>query len=463
MRLPFRGIVAAVAVLGAPTVASAQGLYLPGAGAVQGGMGGASTATPLDAIGALYWNPAAIGMLGHSEVSIGGNALFPDISVSSSFPRPDGTIASGRTRSDSGVGLTSSLGVVYQPEDDSRLAYGMGLFTLGGGGVNFPGDPGNPIVSPTTPNGRTVLGPIYSSITLVQLAPSVSYRVTDRLVVGFGPTVDISLASFDPAFFATPNVNPGGPNSFPTASHSRPYWGGGFRAGLVYALTDTLNLGFGYTSPQWLETWKFHSSDQFGVPRSLSLDATLPAIYSWGIAWRGTDRLTLALDLRYFDYANARLFGTAVKDSGLGWSSVFATALGANYKLTDRLAVRGGYTYNTNPLLGTSTLFNVQAPAILQHTISVGSTWAITDTLSASLGYAYSFRNSVTGTASQDPGAAIRLSASNQTLLFNIGIKFGGGFRRQTVIPASDSTPSPDSAPAATAPSGAGGNPAPQQ
>ena len=93
----FARVAALVAALALPAIAHAQpGLYLPGNGAVQGGMAGVSTATPLDAIGALYWNPAAIGRLGHNEVSIGGAFIYPDISVSSSVPQPlQGGISSG--------------------------------------------------------------------------------------------------------------------------------------------------------------------------------------------------------------------------------------------------------------------------------------------------------------------------------------------------------------------------------
>jgi long-chain fatty acid transport protein len=446
MRVKFRAAIATVLVaLIFPSFANAQGVYLNGAGAVQGAMGGASTATPLDGIGALYWNPAAIGRLGHNEVSFGGNVLFPSINVSSSLPRG----ASGSTDSDNGVGMTSTLGLVYQP-DDSRLTYGMGIFTLGGGGVNFPGDPSNPVLAPTGPLGKTVIGPVASSMTLIQLAPSLAYQVTDKLIVGIGPTIDISLASFDPAVFGAPS---GTPLTFPSATHSQPFWGGGVRAGFVYSPTEKLDFGFGYTSPQWLQAWTFQSRDQFGNPLTLTLNPTLPAIYSWGVGWRGIDKLTLALDLRYFDYANAQLFGTSVKNGGLGWNSVFSAAVGANYQLTEKLAIRCGYQYNTDPLANTSTLFNIQAPAILQNTVSAGATVNISDALSASVGYAYSFQNSVTGTASEVPGASVKLSASNQSILFNVSIKFGGGWGHSKPCcgPAYDMmTPAP--VPASTAP-----------
>lgn len=435
------GIVALIAALVLPSVATAQpGLYLPGNGAVQGGMAGVSSATPLDAIGALYWNPAAIGRLDHNEVSIGGAFLDPDIHISSSLPGPNG-LQSGSTRSNSGIPLASALGMVYRP-DDSRLTYGIGILALGGGGVNFPADPSNPILSQTGPLGKTVLGSEYASVQLYQLNPTVSYQVTDRWVIGVGPTIDITLPAFGPAFFGTPSRNASGQLFFPSATDARPFWGGGFRVGTVYSITDTLDVGFGYTSKQWLDSWRFDTNTLDGLPQTLFLKAQLPAIYSWGIAWRGIDRLTLATDLRYFDYKNAALFGTPVRDGGLGWKSTFAVAVGANYQLTERIAIRAGYQYNTNPLANTSTLFNIQSPAIMQDTITVGTTVRLTNAISSSVGYAYSFKNTITGTASQVPGARIGLSASNQSLLFNIQIKFGGGPRSVVCTPACDTPPS---------------------
>jgi len=311
----------------------------------------------------------------------------------------------------------------------------------------------NPILSPTGPLGQFVLGPTFANIQLLQLNPTVSYQATDRLVVGVGPTVDIALASFDPAYFARPNQIPGTPNTFLSATNARPFWGGGFRAGLVYSLTDTLDIGFGYTSPQWFETWQFNSRDNLGNPRTLSLDASLPAIYSWGVAWRGIDKLTLGVDMRYFDYKNTDLFGTPSSQGGLGWDSTFAVALGGNYQLTERVAVRAGYQYNTNPLENARVLFNIQAPAIIQNTISVGTTVSLTEAMAMSVGYAYGFQNSVTSTLAQVPNLRIGLEASSHSLLFNLQIKFGGGWKKKAdCAPACDLAAAAPQAAASAAP-----------
>lgn len=428
-----------LAILLAPSAASAQGLYLPGGGSAHLSMGGASTAMPVDAIGALYWNPAAIGRLDRSEAAIGGAFLFPNIHVDSAAPGPLGR-RSGRTRSDSGVGVASSLGVVYQ-QDDSPLTYGLGLATLGGGGVNFPGDTNNPILSGVGPLGN-VQGPISANLVLLQLSPTVAYKFSDKLIVGLGPTVDVAVTSFDPAFFGAPDdANGDGIGTFPTGSHSRPYWGGGLRAGLSYSITDRFDVGFGYTSPQWFETWKYYARDELGQPRTLFLNATLPAIYSWGLAYRPSEKLLLAVDLRYFDYESTELLGTRVRDGGLGWDSVFAAALGARYQLNERIALSAGYTYNDNPIPSTGTLFNLQAPAITQHTVSFGTTTNVTDRMSMSLGYSYGFKNSITGPVREATGAGVKLDSEVHMLSFTTQFLFGSSGRKRAAPSCGDCAP----------------------
>ena len=432
--------------------ANAQGIYLPGGGAAHISMGGASTATPIDAIGALYWNPAAIGRLGHSEAEIGGAFLFPNFYLDSATPLG---LRTGRTKSDSGTGIASSIGVVQQL-DDTPWTFGVGLATLGGGSVNFPGDVNNPVLVGIGPLGN-VQGPIAASTAFLQITPTAAYKVTDRLVLGLGPTVDVALTSFDPAFFGSPDdSNRDGVGTFPTATHSRPFWGGGLRAGLVYSVTDRLDVGFGYTSPQWFEPWVYHARTEIGLPRTLSLNASLPAIYSWGIGYRATDRLLLAADLRYIDYRNTDLFGTRVPAGGLGWNSVFVAALGTRYQLTDRMSVSGGYVYNDNPIPSTGTLFNVQGPTITRHTVTVGTTMSLTDAISASVGYAYGFQNSITGPVREATGFGVKLSSSVHLLTFALQIKFGGG-RWRKPVPCADRSGSPSADATPSSPTAAGG------
>ena len=55
----------------------AQGIIFPSTGAKHRSMAGASTAAPLDAAGATYWNPAAMAGLEESEIFIASTSCTP--------------------------------------------------------------------------------------------------------------------------------------------------------------------------------------------------------------------------------------------------------------------------------------------------------------------------------------------------------------------------------------------------
>jgi long-chain fatty acid transport protein len=148
--------------------------------------------------------------------------------------------------------------------------------------------------------------------------------------------------------------------------------------------------------------------------------------------------------LRYFDYANTQLFGQPLRDGGLGWRSVFAVAVGGQYALSDRLTLRGGYLFNTNPIPSIATLFNVQLPAIIEHTLSLGVSARLTDDITFTAGWVHGFRNSLRGTIAQETGAFTRFDTQYDSILAGFNVQFGGSRRPPE-------TPPPDQVAAAAA------------
>ena len=94
---------------------------------------------------------------------------------------------------------------------------------------------------------------------------------------------------------------------FPRAQ-SRPFWGGGVRGGLVYSVNDCLDLGFGYTSEEFFEPWIYHVRTELGLPRTLVLNASLPAIYSWGASYLANENWRLSVHLALFRLRQFRSF-----------------------------------------------------------------------------------------------------------------------------------------------------------
>ncbi|HZU38856.1 MAG TPA: outer membrane protein transport protein, partial [Gemmataceae bacterium] len=178
------------------------GYILNGQGPVNRSMGGASTAAPIDASGALYWNPASISGLPGSELEAGAELLYIRTKLSSSIPAgslgfgfpPVGL--SGSTNGDDGVFPLPNIGLVYKPEA-SDITYGFGTFLLGGFGNNYPGSTTNPILTPQPPGGLGV-GPIFVQLQIMQMAPTVAVQLTDHLSIGVAPTLDMAQLQADP-------------------------------------------------------------------------------------------------------------------------------------------------------------------------------------------------------------------------------------------------------------------------
>lgn len=437
MKPPCRFLLMIAIALGVLTAhvlpAHAQyGVGLSGAGPINRSMGGASSA-PLDASGALYWNPATISGLSGSELEVGTELLFPQARLSSSIlASPVGPL-SGSTSSDSGVFPLPTIGLVYRP-DNSAWTYGFGLFAAGGFAVNYPVSTTNPVstINPILlPQGGPLgggLGPLSAQLQVMQIVPAVSLQITDRLSVGIAPTVSLATLQLDPFFLASPNAG-----IYPAGTHTQQTWGAGFQAGVYYKTDTGWHLGASVKSPQWFDTFHFNATDSLGQPQTLKANFNYPLMVTMGAGYTGFERWTLVSDFHFIDYANTNGFSQTGFDStgavkGLGWNSVFAVALGAQYQWTDCLSLRAGYTYNTNPIDNSNTMFNAASPMILQNTLYVGGSCKLSCNLLVSVAYAHALENSIQGPMVSPfgpiSGTLVRSSVSADTVMFGATVKF---------------------------------------
>lgn len=382
------------------------GATFSGVGPINRSMGGASTAAPLDTLGAFLWNPATITAL-PSSADFGLELLFPRSELGSSIdagalgPGIPPVPLAGSDRSKRGVFPMPSFGVVYQP-DESSISFGLGVLTVGGFTANFPGSSTNPILTPPPPGGLGV-GPVYSQYQLMQVLPTIAFRLSDQFSIGFSPIVDLAGISADPGFLAPPDdANGNGVPTYPPLTHGIYQWGAGFQVGAFYLTDAHWQFGASFKSTQWFQSFDYNSQDETGAPRSIQIGVDAPMIVSVGAAYTGFDRWLLALDARYLDYGNTKGFSDtgyaptgAVR--GLGWDSIFAISTGAQYQVTDALAARLGYSFNTNPIDDAVTFYNIMSPLVIQHTLSVGASYNITDSFKISVAYSHYFENSING------------------------------------------------------------------
>lgn len=442
-----RALIASLLVAVAGGRAAAQGIVASGAGPINRSMAGASTAAPVD-FGSSYWNPATISFLDREEVLLGSELIIPSIhytgylpagSINGVFP-PTGRY--GTSRSDGGVASNLAVGASFKLDPDSPITMGLGIFGVVGGGVNFAGSYSTPTFGPRQPPNYFGLGPIYANMAMIAIKPMASYRANDRLAVSFAPVITSGTVQFSPAFFAPGPADQYGVATFPTAVNSRPFWGAGFELGLFYEVNDSWNVGFSYKSPIWMEKWSYNTFNADLSPARIGIQSQIPAIYSWGVAYKGIERLLMDVDLRYFDYRNADLWGDSIASGGLNWRSIFAVAVGGQYQLTDRLTLRAGYLFNQNPIHEVQTLFNVQAPGFIQHTLSLGASLRLNENLVLSGGWVHGFRNDIEGPIGQIPGSTAKMDAQTDSILMGLTIQYGN--RRRPAPEATADGPAPE-------------------
>jgi long-chain fatty acid transport protein len=192
MKLSIR-LSAVLVVICLSQAAHAQGVMLRGVGAVNEAVGGTATAMPLDASGALYWNPASISALPKNEMTLGLGLIQPKSRVESSTVHPLLSPLSGSTKGEAGIVPVPSMGFVWSTSRRSPFTYGIGLAGVGGATSLYPH---KPLLDGTTPlpDGNPVLNGHGRSanVVVLQMTPTVSAQLTERMSVGIAPIIDLA-------------------------------------------------------------------------------------------------------------------------------------------------------------------------------------------------------------------------------------------------------------------------------
>ena len=177
---------AAVLLLFPLRAGATNGHVLHGVGSVSQALGGVGIATSQDAIGANTSNVGSIPFLESSSIGFGAELFVPDRNMYGSFSG----IGQGTVDSRSREAVIPSFGIVYKVDDD--LAVGFTGVGVGGFGVDYPANSFNPSggFNPLALPQPLGFGAIYSDYQLLQVTPSIAYKVTPRLSLGIGADVD---------------------------------------------------------------------------------------------------------------------------------------------------------------------------------------------------------------------------------------------------------------------------------
>ena len=378
-------LLALVAALLLVSAAFAQsGHVLNGVSAIDQGMAGAGMAAPSDPSATLHWNPAAVTALDRTALSFGAQVLFPSTTLTSQVdqgafgPQFPPTSLTGVSESNAGPFPIPAAAYVNAGAQKS-FAWGLSAFGVGGFGVDYQLDPTNPILTPQAPMGMG-FGAVTSQFSMLQMAPTLAYRVSNVVSVGVAPTVNFGQLEVTPFPATFPDdANGDGFGTYPGAPTESSI-GYGVQAGIHAQDLSGFNLGASFKSTQYFSDFEFTSEDEVGGTRSFAFDLDYPMIISGAVAYTGFNRLVISGDVRYIDFENTNGFETVGFDNtgamlGFGWESIFVYAAGLEYQLTDKMPVRLGYSFNDNPISDAHCFYNISSPAIVQNRIDEANDW----------------------------------------------------------------------------------------
>jgi long-chain fatty acid transport protein len=113
----------------------------------------------------------------------------------------------------------------------------------------------------------------------------------------------------------------------------------------------------------------------------MSTSMKFPDIISLGVAYRPTAKLTLALDLEEIRWSTFRSSminlqnevpqaGITSGSTELDWKNMWTAKIGAEYRATDRLSLRGGYAYVARAV--PDNTLDPGNPDSTEHNFSIG-------------------------------------------------------------------------------------------
>lgn len=379
-RLALAGVSALA--LASPTLAN--GVFRDGNSARAMSLAGADVAWARDPVAALASNPAGLSSLTRPELQIGALAVRTE----GSFQRPPDSNGSLDDRLRGAPDLAFAL-----PLDRLPIVLGLSAGTDAAAIADWQYvDPAGGLGGTTSYGDREH----RSELVLLRTALGAAIELHPRL--RFGVSVGLlynrnQLRS--PFIFQSEPALQGAKTLLDLRTEG---FGWDARAGLLFELTDSVQLGLAYRGQATVETDGTARGDagvQLGLPSlpfryDAEVETTFPHQVSAGLSWQAHRRWRLAgqvdwigwadafrtLEVRLTDGDNAALNEVVGSSSltdriPLNWKDRWVLRSGVEFAATDRLTLRAGYAWGDSPVPA-ATLTPMTA-AIATHTLGVGA------------------------------------------------------------------------------------------
>ncbi|MDT8365207.1 MAG: outer membrane protein transport protein [bacterium] len=329
-------LVAAAMLMLAAGPAMAAGFRIPEAGAKAMGLSNAFVGQADDP-SAVQLNPAGLTQVEGNQVLTGITA----ITTSNSYAD------TGGTSSDANRGNFFPPHFYYSNHlGEGQWWLGLGMTVPFGLGTDWEVDSFSRIVTKT-------------NLEMIKLNPVMAYKASDSMSLAFG--VDyyhVLTASFANEATVINQLDDGYQELEGDGA------GFGFNVGMLYTASDDLSIGFAYRTGTTIEvegeidvTADITGSSVTGYPVPAKVDLNLPATAALGLSYRTSDKLRLNFDVDWTGWS--AYDELKIKHADLGvvlslapkdYDDTIAYRVGAEYELTEKWDLRGGFLLDTSPV-----------------------------------------------------------------------------------------------------------------
>jgi long-chain fatty acid transport protein len=153
--------------------------------------------------------------------------------------------------------------------------------------------------------------------------------------------------------------------------------GYGGQVGIYLHSESGLKLGASYKSQQFFNEFTFDNTYLDGTEApSVNFTMNYPSIISVGAGF-SKKLFDLAVDYRYVTYSGTEGFEKdgwtqTASVAGFGWQDISIVSAGLQFKGVDRLPIRVGYTYSSNPIKPELAFFSTPATAVIKNAFQLG-------------------------------------------------------------------------------------------
>ncbi len=381
MRFPFIRSALAISLSLASSTLFANGLSLNEQSASGAGTAFAGRASSALDASTIFGNPAGLSKLEGKQVSGGFAIVKANVDIS----RVD-TDAPGSSKGDM-VPLASVPFAFFAMPIDEKWNFGLGMYVPFG------------LISDYEKSFQGSSHGQYSKVAVMTLQPTLSYKITDRVAVGFGPTLN--------------KIDGKLTNTLLTRGSNRPDTlinikgddtALGYNIGLMVDLSEQTTWGITYHSKvdYTLEgrTKVYNAPLPVNGEYKATLDFTTPESVDTSISHKLDDQWTLHGGLTWTRWS--RLESIAAKNQGvpsalqgqfgvlreeLKWHNTWAYSIGASYQVNPHWVLRTGFALDQSPT--TNEYRTVRIPVGHRKILTFGTGWQASDNLTIDLAYAY--------------------------------------------------------------------------